>query len=155
MESLTTLTDVIVNTILAPLLIIVGSTILVVVKSYADKITNSIVSKNETEALHSVTQTKVNLLDELDTVVDAAVASNMQFAEELRAKHEKLTAEEARQLKKSAEQLIYNSLPPSLLDPNGALSKVVGGREKLESLVEGLIEKHVFQQKLEMQSAKG
>jgi len=153
-ESLSTLTSIIVNNVLAPLLLVVGSTVLVVVKKYADKVVNSIVSKNDTETLERVTSTRSQILEEIDFVVDGAVASNMQLAEELKSQKKKLTPEDVKLLNRTAIQLIYDSLPDSLTNENGTLSKIIGGKERLTSIIDGLIEKHVNDQKIEKEAAR-
>ena len=150
MESLQSVMDIVINNILVPILLIVGSAILVLAKSYADKITKSIISKNETDQLKAMSEAANTLLDKINLVVEAAVASNMPLADKLKSEHEneKLTTEDIEMLNQSAVELVYEILPNSIMDENnGILAKSLGGTVDLEKLIESLIEKHVLEQK--------
>lgn len=131
---------------LLPALICVSGTVLVIVRSYIDKISKSLIAKNETETLGIITSMKVNFLSQVDMVVEAAVGANMSLAQELKSQNRKLTLEEISQLNNNAKAIVLNSLPEAVSD--GTLLKVLGGQTALESIVDGLIEKHVIDYKI-------
>lgn len=131
-----------------PIIIVIGGAICVIVKHYADKITKSIVAKNEISELEKKNTVRKDLLSTLNTLVEAAVGSNMQLADTMKMSGEKLTQEQITELNRSAKQLIINSLPPSLTSDDGVLMEVIGGREKLDAIIGSLMEKHVYEYKL-------
>ena len=156
METWKELMNTLVTTVFIPIILIAGSTLLVIVKNYADKITKSIVEKNkteteknETEKLEALANTKNSLIDGIDKIVENAVCANIQLAEELKdqSKERKLTAAQGNQLKDIAIQLIYNSLPDNLKDENNALLKLIGGKQAVDTLIKNMIEKHVIEWK--------
>jgi 3-phosphoglycerate kinase len=149
MESWKELMNTLVTTVFIPIILIAGSTLLVLIKSYADKITKSILEKNKIEELESMSSTKNQVLDGIDKIVEAAVCANMQLAEELKdqSKEHKLTSAQANQLHDAAKQLIYNSLPKSLKDENNALLKLIGGKQVVDTLIENMMEKHIIEWK--------
>jgi len=149
MEAWKELMSTLVTTIFIPIILIAGSTLLVIIKSYADKITKSILEKNKVEELESMSNTKNQLIDGIDKVVEAAICANMQLAEELKdhSKEHKLTSAQANQLHDAAKQLIQNSLPNSLKDEDAALVKLIGGKEVIDTLIENMMEKHIIEWK--------
>jgi len=155
MENLTErVLDIITNNILAPALLAIGSAILLIIRSYAEKMMKSIVSKNEKECLELETKTKVNILAEIDNIVSGAVAANMKLAEELKIaaaeKGRDLTSAEVAMLNNSARELIMNALPDSLTREGGILHTIVGGSEKLRIIIDDSIEKHVIDHRGDM-----
>jgi len=146
-ETISNIMNIVVDKVLIPALLVIGSTILILIKGYAEKLTNSLITKNETECLTAITTAKNNLIKEVDSVVSAAVSNNMALATDLRSQHNGLTSVDVKQLNSSAKQMIQDSLPESLINDNGSLSKIMGGQKSLNALIEGLIEKHVIAQK--------
>ena len=137
--------EFVVQNILMPALLLIGSTVLIILKSYAEKITKSIIARNETACLEMITQVKNNVLTEIEKVSGIAVGANMQLAEKLKesVSTNKLTSEASQMLHQTAENAIYSALPDSLTDPKGVLSQVMGGPKALDTLVSNLIEKQV------------
>lgn len=134
--------------ITVPIIILVGGVILAVLKPYAKKITASLTMKNEMESLEKMTQAKSNFIEQLDKLVESAVAANMQLAETMKANGHKLTDEQIQELNQSAKDLVMSSLPIDTLDPEGDLYKLIGGEEKLDKMITSLMEKHVYAYKL-------
>jgi len=96
-----------------------------------------------------MTNTKNQLIDGIDKVVEAAVCANMQLAEELKdhSREHKLTPAQANQLHDATKQLIYNSLPNTLKNENGELLKLIGGKQVINTLIENMMEKHIIEWK--------
>jgi len=86
-------------------------------------------------------------MEEVSEIVDVAVNANMQQAQEWKDDHGKLTATEVKKLNDEAKRLIYKTLPKSLIEEGGALSTLIGGQGALSCLIDGLIEKHVIENK--------
>lgn len=135
--------------ITVPIIILVGGVIIAVLKPYAKKITTSLTTKNEMEYLEKMTTAKSNLMDQLDKLVESAVASNMQLAEKMKENGHKLTEDEISELNRSAKDIVVSSLPIEVLDPEGDLYKLIGGDDKLDKMIMSLMEKHVYVYKLQ------
>jgi hypothetical protein len=140
--------DSFVHTVLVPLIIAVGGFVLVYLKMYFKKITESTVEKNEAIAYQQA-QGSVN------SVVQAAIAANMRLAEEYKADESKrLSEQEILTLNNNAKRFILQSLPSNLVDSDGVLSRTMGGKEALEKYIEGLIEKYVTEEKMKQSHFK-
>ena len=145
MESV--LTKAVVDNILLPILVVIGSSLLVIAKTYVKRITDSIIAKNESVSLGNIASIKNHLLAEIATIVQAAVCTNMTIAESLKTGGIKLSDTDVSMLQDSAKQLIYQSLPPSLTDEAGSMLKIIGGKEKLDSIINGALEHAVIEAK--------
>ncbi len=131
-----------------PILAAFGAIIVGLINSFAKKITASIVAKNDAESLEKVFATKSYVIQEIDKIVEAAVASNMQIAEDMKRAGQKLSEEQITQLQESAKELVLNSLPASLTEESGSMIQVIGGQDKLYALISALLEKHVYEYKI-------
>ena len=140
----------IIDNILIPVLIVIGSSVLVIAKSYVQKLTDSIIAKNEIVSLNNIASIKNHILAEIATLVQAAVCTNMTIAEGIKAAGNGLSDADITMLQDSAKQLVYQSLPLSLTDENGSMLKILGGKEKLESLISGSLECAVIEAKAKM-----
>lgn len=150
MDNLTSqVMDIITNNILIPALVIIGSTILVIIRSYAEKIMKSVTVKNQIECLELETRTRNNIYEEIDDIVGGAVAANMKLAEEMKKaaaeKGRELLQSEIAMLNNAARELIYNALPDSLTREGGILHTLIGGGDKLRTIIDDCIEKHVIE----------
>jgi hypothetical protein len=121
-----------VDTVLLPALVIIGSSVLIIVKSYVKNLTDSIIAKNELISLGNIASIKNHILSEIATLVQAAVCTNMTIAQSIKAGGNKLSESEVIMLQESAKQLVYNSLPVSLTDEAGSMLKILGGKDKLD-----------------------
>lgn len=137
----------IVDNILLPLLIVIGSSLIMIVKSYVKKVTDSMIAKNEVASLNNITSIKNHILAEIGTIVQAAVFSNMSIADAMKADGSKLSDEQITMLQDSARQLIYQALPVTLTDESGSLMKIVGGKDKLDAIINSLLEHAVIEAK--------
>ena len=144
------ITKALMDNIITPIIVLIGSAILMVVRSYVKRIRDSIIAKNEMVSLDSLTRVKNNLLEEIETIVNAAVLTNMQLANSMKSGGKKLTDLEAEMLQKSTKTLVYQTLPSTLRDENGVMLQVIGGKERLDGLVNNFIEKAVVDAKNRM-----
>lgn len=144
------ITKALMDNIVTPIIVLIGSAILMVVRSYVKRIRDSIIAKNEMVSLDSLTRVKNNLLEEIETIVNAAVLTNMQLANSMKSGGKKLTDLEAEMLQKSTKTLVYQTLPSTLTDENGVMLQVIGGKERLDGLVNNFIEKAVVDAKNRM-----
>ena len=154
-EFLSQLADMAVQVVLIPALLAIGSTLLVIIKSYVQRIGQSLVAKYEMESLKSLTNVSMNLTAEIDKAVDSAVASMMVTVNRLKEENNgELSEEDAVYVKGMARELVDQSLPDSLTTDGEILNKAIGGTEALNTLIAGLIEKHVVEQKVKQKMLK-
>lgn len=131
-----------------PILAALGGIVVLLIKSFASKITDSIVAKNEAASLEKVFSVKSYVVKEIDDIVGAAVASNMQLADDMKRAGQKLSDEQIEHLQESARTLVKNSLPASLTAEDGSMIGIIGGQEQLDALIAAMIEKHVYEYKI-------
>ncbi len=147
------ITDMIVQVVLIPALLAIGSALLVIIRSYVKKVSESLVAKYEMDSLSALTTVSNNLNTEIDKAVDSAVAKMMVTVEELKSKNNgQLTKEDIAEVNNKAKDLIFQTLPISLTEEGGTLNKIAGGTSSLNTLIDGLIEKHVVEQKAKIRS---
>lgn len=148
--------DMVVQVILVPALLAIGSVVLVIIRSYVQKIGQNLITKYEMESLKSLTDVSMNLSAEIDKAVDSAVAKMMITVDELKSANEdgQLTSEDVEYVQGMAKELVARSLPDSLTTEGEVLNRAIGGTEALNTLIEGLIEKHVVEQKIKRSALK-
>lgn len=109
---------------------------------------NILAAKMELFTLSSENEIRQQVFDILDSTVEAAVASNMQLANKMKEVNVgKLDASNVRELQESCKRLVEHSLPPSLLNKDSSTVNIIGGIDKVNSMISTLIEKHVFEYK--------
>jgi hypothetical protein len=138
------------ETVVMPILLIIFTSIVTIAKVYAKRVVDSIVAKNELISLGNITAIKGNLLTNISTIVQAAVSSNMSLAENLKSGGNKLTDEQVAMLQDSTKQLVYKSLPPALTEDDGAMLKIIGGKEQLDTIINTSLEQSVIDAKAKM-----
>lgn len=134
--------------IFVPVMIVIGTALVIVVKHYADKIAKSIVAKNEISSMSKENTVRNELIKTLDEMVKAAVASNMDLSKKLKENGRKLTDNEIMELNNTVTTLVMNSLPPSLTNDDGVLLEIIGGRDKLDAIIRSMMEKYVYEYKI-------
>ena len=113
----------------------------------------SIVNKNAMSDLEKETAVRKKLLDTIESCVEAAVGSNMQLADSMKEDGNSLTEEQIAKLNKNVKTLVYSSLPSSLTEEDGTLMKIIGGPDKLEALIDAMMEKYVYEYKIKKSAA--
>lgn len=150
--SLTQLMNTLVQGVLIPAILAIGSAVLLIIKSYAQKVSDSLVAKNEMDSLSARTAINNNLMRDIDLIVESAVAKLMITVGEIKDTNGdgKLTIEDISEVNTMAKKIIYKSLPDSLTTEGGVLNEIIGGCDSLNTLIDGLIEKHVVEQKVKI-----
>lgn len=140
--------------IIIPIIIALGTAILLVLKTSFDKIAKSVVAKNELSDMEKKTNIRKELIATIAVEVEAAVGSNMQLADKMKESGQKLTDEQIKSLNNSAKQLVINALPPSLTEENGVLLEIIGGKDRLEAIIDAMMEKSVYEYKVKKAKAQ-
>lgn len=139
--------------VLLPVIIAFGAAILLICKHFFDKISKSIVAKNEISEMDKQVSIRNKLMITLQESVKTAVASNMQTASAMKSGGRKLEEYQIQELNNSAMNIVLGSLPPSLTEEGGVLLDFIGSKEKLNGLISAMIEKYVYEYKIsEMRS---
>ena len=133
--------------IIMPIIVIIGSALIMIVRSYVVRIRDSIIARNNISVLNDVSSIKNNLLHEIETVVQAAVFTNMKLAAQLKFGGRKLSDSDASMLRESAKSLVYQSLPSTLTNNDGVMLQIIGGKEQLDSIIGTMLEKAVLDAK--------
>ena len=136
---------------LKPILMAAGTaaagSVPIIIKSYAGKISKSIETKNELESLTKVNEQRETLMKQIGISVKAAVASNMQAADKMKSGGNKLSDDQVDELQRNAKQLALDSLPESLTTKDGVLNNIIGGNDRLNSIIDGYLEQYVYEYK--------
>lgn len=138
----------IMSSLVIPIILAFCGGIVYLVKKYVDRITTSIEAKNEIEKVTTTNKLKQQLLDEIEKVVNTAVATNMPKADKYKEGGNKLTEDQIKELNESARNLALAMLPNSITEENGFLLGVIGTKEKLNVLIDSYIEKATYDYKL-------
>lgn len=140
--------------VLLPVIIAFGAAILLICKHFFDKISKSIVAKNEISEMDKQASIRNKLMITLQESVKTAVASNMQTASAMKSGGRKLEEYQIQELNNSAMNIVLGSLPPSLTEEGGVLLDFIGSKEKLNGLISAMIEKYVYEYKLSEMKSK-
>lgn len=142
------LLSVISDQLVGPILVVILASALAIGKSYLNKITDSILTKNDLNKVKDTLDAKSSVLKQIETTVENAVAANMQDADALKASgNGKLSDDEKAKLKSNAKTLVMTTLPSELFDENSSVYSMFGGRGNIEAIVEAMIESYVFKLK--------
>lgn len=142
------------DNIFTPLLIVLGGAIVVVFKHYADKFAKIMIAKNEIAEMEKQSTIRKDLLGTIGTMVESAVGSNMQLADSMKEAGAKLTEMQVLELNNTAKQLVLNALPPGLTEEDGVLLEIIGGRDKLNAIIDSMMEKYVYEYKIKSVNQK-
>lgn len=145
------LIELVINTLKPILMSIAGvATVSVplMVKSFGNKITKSFEAKNELEQMEKINNMKTSLMQQIGVVVKASVASNMQIAKKMKEQGGKLSDEQIAELNNSAKKLTMDSLPESLTKEGGSLNSIIGGNNRLDNIIDGMLEQYVYEYKI-------
>ena len=140
-----TIFQTIIDNLAVPILLAIGGGLAVIATKWTEKIGNSITVKNEIDSIQKRMKARKDILDTLEPTVKSAVASNMSLAKKLKETNGRLTEEDISQLNKSAKDLVMSTLPDSLTQDEGVLLDIIGGRDQLESAIDVMIEKYVYE----------
>lgn len=138
----------ILDSVIMPMIVAGCTALFVMIRKYVKRIAEAIEAKIELEMLVKTNEVKSQLLSEIDKMVESAVGSNMQLADQMKSVGIKLTDDQKAELQLKAKNLVKNSLPITLTDNDGVLMKLVGGPERLDNIIDASIEKFVYKYKL-------
>lgn len=144
--------NTIMDSLIVPIIVAFATFIAIIGKSCANRITKSIITKNEIATMESQAALRERLIAIIDNVVKSAVASNMQMAESMKETSKKLSEEQITQLNESAMNLIMSSLPPEFTDPESEIYKLIGGESRLDAIIKSTMEKYVYEYKIKTTS---
>lgn len=135
------------KTVLIPAVTVIGGAVLLLIKKYVKNYLEKLQAKAEIEQLAKMNELRNSLLEQIETIVRSFVGSNMQLAKEMKnaSADGRLTDEQADELRATAKTLIWASLPTSLVEEDGVLMKMIGGKDKLEIIIKGFMEKCVYE----------
>lgn len=136
------------DSVIMPMIVAGCTALFVMIRKYAKKIVSAIEAKIELEMLVKTNEVKSQLLAEIDKMVESAVGSNMQLADQMKSVGIKLTDEQKEELQSKAKTMVMNSLPITLTEKDGVLMKLIGGEERLNNIIDASIEKFVYKYKL-------
>lgn len=138
------------STVLIPAIIAGGAAIIALANKYAKQYLNNLEVKHEVENMAKTTEIKNNILGEIKTIVESVVGSNMALADDFKngSADGKLTDEQSKTIKTSVKTMVMSSLPDSLTADDGVLLKVIGGKDRLDIIIDNLIERAVYDYKI-------
>lgn len=137
------------DTALIPAIIGAGAYLLALVKKYAKKAMKQVEIKHEIENMAKMQEIKNKLLSEIKTIVDSTVGSNMQIADALKKENGGfLTDEQSAHIKNNVTDIIFASLPQSLTEEDGVLLDVIGGWDRLNTIIASMIDRAVYDYKI-------
>ncbi|MDE7346511.1 MAG: hypothetical protein K2N48_07200 [Muribaculaceae bacterium] len=138
--------QVLVGNLMVPFVVIIFGIFLGVAKHYADKLVAIFTERHKVESVEKIARARESLVKELDTNVQAAVASNMDMADKMKAAGHKLTDEEILQINSSAKEIVFRTLPQEISGMTP--SEILGGDTVTNALINSLMEKHVLEYKI-------
>lgn len=144
--------DMILNNLTVPAIIIVLGIGLKILQHYADKFVEIFTTRQKTESMEKIASVREKLVMELDKNTEAAVASNMDMVDKMKAAGHKLTEEQIQQVNDSAKLIIHKSLPTDIGGMTAA--DILGGEDVLNSMINSLMEKYVLEYKIKRGAQK-
>lgn len=145
--------DFLLNNLYIPVLIAILGIVLRIVQQYADKFVELFNKRQKIESMEKIATVRDKLVMELDKNVQAAVASNIDMADKMKAAGHKLDEGQIREINESAKVIIMKSLPS---DINGMTpAEILGGEHVMNSMIDSFMEKHVLEYKIKRAAAKG
>ena len=130
--------------IIIPIIAILGTAIVVILQKFADRVAKSIELKHQLEDIEKEAAIRERIVGIIAQCVESAVGSNMQLADSMKTDG-KLTTEQVKQLQDSAKKRIWDTLPYTLTREDSALYQIIGGREKIDALIDTMIEQYVYE----------
>lgn len=146
---LTTILSQVMDILIVPAIVVICTAALLIAKSVTKRISKSVLAKNEMAQIESQQVIREKLLKMISDAVQSAVAANMATAEQMKKNNKKLTTKQIQELQDSAKTLTINTLPPELFEEDSTLLSILGGKDKLDGLITSLIEKYVYEYKLQ------
>lgn len=141
--------NIFINNIVTPLIVAIVGIGVTIITIMGNRFVKNVEAKTALTKAMKKDSARIDAIKYIETTVEAAVAANMQMANKMKASGHKLTPEESRLLNERARRTIYASLPPEF-DDGGVLLALIGNREKLDNIIDNLIEKYVYEYKIKL-----
>lgn len=136
------------STVLIPILTVIVTAVAGYVGYRMNKVSKAAMAKNAMAEMTEKNSVRNQLMDLIQKNVRAAVESNMQLADSMKQGGHELDREEVKMLNNSAKQMIMNNLPLELTNSDGVLCEIIGGPDKLDSIIDTMMEQAVYEIKL-------
>jgi len=145
----------ILNNLVLPAIIAAAGIIIAICNKLVNSVSKSIELKNELYMLQKQIEIRNKLINIIGEHVKIAVASNMMLANDFKKEGDGyLTEEQQHQLQNNAKKIINDSIA-SMLGADSRLLEVLGGEDALNAIINAMIEKYVYEYKLEQKRAEG
>lgn len=140
--------NAIMDNLMVPVIVIIAGALIAIFQPKINKLVSKHLAKEDLKELNEENTLRKNLIELIDKQVGDAVASNMSLANVIREQHNgTIPEEEGIKLANNAKQLVMNALPLSLTQDDGNLSKIIGGKNRLEAIIQASLEKSVYELK--------
>lgn len=137
------------DTALIPAIIGAIMYILTLIKKCVKKYLKQLEIKQELDNMAKMQEIKNKLLVEIKTIVDSTVGSTMQIADAMKKENGGfLTDNQSIDIKNNVTEIIFASLPCSLTEEDGVLLDVIGGWDRLNTIVASMIDRSVYDYKI-------
>ena len=153
-EFFQSLGNAIMDNLMVPVIVIIAGALIAIFQPKINKIVQKHLAKEDMKEINEENTIRKDLISLIDSQVKSAVAANMSLANYIRRENNgDIPDEEGKKLAENAKQLVMNSLPVSLTDKDGNLSKILGGTDRLEAIIETSLKKYVYEYKFKQQEA--
>ena len=131
-----------------PVIVLFGAAFIAMIKPRIDKFVQSMIARADMKELMEENTVRKELIELIDGQVRSAVAANMSMAFSIKKRNGGVIPDEdAQRLANSARTTVMNSLPTTLTMPDGSLNQVIGGSDRLESIIQSAMEKYIYEYK--------
>lgn len=131
-----------------PVIVLFGAAFIAMIKPRIDKFVQSMVARADMKELMEENTVRKELIELIDGQVRSAVAANMSMAFSIKKRNGGVIPDEdAQRLANSARTAVMNSLPTTLTMADGSLNQVIGGSDRLESIIQSAMEKYIYEYK--------
>jgi len=113
-----------------------------------NKVSKAAMAKNVMAEMEKKNGIRNQVMDLISKNVKSAVESNMQLADSMKQAGHSLDQDEIKALNNSAKQMVLNNLPLELTNSDGVLCEIIGGVDKLNSIIDTMMEQYVYEIKL-------
>lgn len=144
------------DTILGPAIIACIGAVVALGNKYIKQYLKKLDVKHELENMTRENEIKNGIMAEIKSIVVSVVGANMRIADDLKSANsdKMLTNEQSAEIKENVKKLVMASLPDSLTDDDGVLLDVMGGKERLDIIIDSMIEKCVYDYKIKKKAAE-
>lgn len=136
------------STVIIPILTVIVTAVAGYIGYRMNKVSKTAMAKNAMAEMEKKNGIRNQVMDLIQKNVRSAVESNMQLADSMKQAGHKLDQDEIKALNNSAKQMIMFNLPLELTNSDGVLCEIIGGPDKLDSIIDTMMEQAVYEIKL-------